>query len=257
MQVSAVSFGNTRPFIYGMEHMGVMDRHRVSLDIPSECARKLISGEANVGLVPVAAINSIPNARIITGYGIGGYGPVDSVMLFSQVPLEEIRSVLLDYHSLSSIRLVKVLAAMHWKKNWQWAPASQGYEELIHGEMAGVVIGDRAFTLNERYAYRYDLSEAWFELTGLPFLFAAWVSNTDLPDAYIEELNEAFAFGTSHLENSVAQASHPYLDAAGFVNYLQKIRYERNENMMKGFRQFNEYISMLEPQFNLEIRPNN
>ena len=75
-----------------------LEKVELSRDIPSECARKLIAGEVDLGLVPVAVIPEVNNAQIISDYCIGAEGKVHSVLLLSETPLEEIEKVYLDYH---------------------------------------------------------------------------------------------------------------------------------------------------------------
>ena len=115
IRVSAVSYTNTKPFVYGLQHSGILDRIDLSLDIPSDCAAKVISDEADLGLIPVAALLSIPEYHIISDFCIGADGPVDSVFLFSEKPVEEIRSVSLDAQSRTSNGLARVLLKYHWK----------------------------------------------------------------------------------------------------------------------------------------------
>src|ERR1043166_8619691 len=107
IKISAVAYLNSKPFIYGLEHSRVLDQIDLQLDIPSECARKLINNEVEIGLVPVAVLPLIRDRQIISDYCIGAVGKVNSVMLYSDVPLDEIRTVLLDYQSRTSVTLVK------------------------------------------------------------------------------------------------------------------------------------------------------
>ena len=99
IKVSAVSYTNTKPFVYGLTHSDVIDQIDLSLDIPSDCARKLIDDEADIGLVPVAALLNIPNYQIISDYCIGATGAVNSVFIFSNLPIGEIKTIRLDSYS--------------------------------------------------------------------------------------------------------------------------------------------------------------
>ena len=85
------------------------------IDYPANIARLLLTDEIDVGLVPVAIIPSLKEHHIIADYGIGCDGAVASVCLFSDVPLNEIKSILLDYQSRTSVALLKVLLKEHWK----------------------------------------------------------------------------------------------------------------------------------------------
>ena len=115
LRISAVSYLNSLPFVYGIKNSGFLKNIELSLDVPSVCADKLISGKADIGLVPVAAIPLIKNARIVSDFCIGADGKVQSVLLISRKPLQEIQKVYLDLESRTSVGLAKVLAKEYWK----------------------------------------------------------------------------------------------------------------------------------------------
>src|SRR6185369_11597556 len=114
--------------------------------------------------------------HIISDYCIGADGDVGSVLLLSDVPMSEIKNVLLDYQSRTSVTLAQVLADKYWRIKPRWTDAKENYERDIKGTTAGVVIGDRTFALKNKFKYTYDLSGEWKIFTGLPFVFACWVA---------------------------------------------------------------------------------
>src|SRR5690606_16189329 len=116
----------------------------------------------------------------------------------------------LDYQSRTSVRLTQVLMAHHWKKVVNWKPATEHYIDYIQGTTAGVIIGDRALKQLTNFEYVYDLAEHWKAFTGLPFIFAAWVANKELPADFIESFNQANAVGLNHLDEIVAANPFPY-----------------------------------------------
>ena len=99
IKVSAVSYLNTLPFLNGINNSKVVDLMNLSLDIPSDCAMKLLNEEVDLGLVPIAILPQLKDYHIVSDYCIGAEGDVDSVALFSDVPLNEIENVYLDYQS--------------------------------------------------------------------------------------------------------------------------------------------------------------
>ena len=218
MKISVVSYLNSKPFIHGLEQHPVPGAE-ISLDIPSECARKLITGEANVGLIPVAALRSISDYRIITPFCIGAEGKVDSVKMYSQVPLDQITRVVLDYQSRTSVALVRILAKELWKIQPEWIGGSTGYEQEISGTQAAVVIGDRTFSLNGTYNFEYDLSEAWHTLTGLPFVFAVWISRGEVSPDFEQTFSAALAEGLASMETVIStnQALYPGVDVRHYL----------------------------------------
>ena len=121
-RIVAVSYLNTIPYIYGITRAGGSLREGLLLCPPRLCAEALRTGEANVGLIPVAAIPEIPDLQIITPFCIGASGPVRTVVLASDYPVEELDTIWLDSHSRTSVRLARILAAEKWGIAPQWRP---------------------------------------------------------------------------------------------------------------------------------------
>ena len=243
IRISAVNYLNAKPFIHGLNHSGFMNSFKLDLDIPSECARKLITREVDIGLVPIAAIPHLDKHRIITNYCIGAEGPVNSVLLLSQVPMEKIKKVILDYQSSTSILLTRILFDRLWKTEPKWTDGHPGYEKMIKETTAGVVIGDRALTLKNDYPYTFDLSEAWHSLTGLPFVFACWITNTQISDTFLMAFNKALEWGLNHKDEIIPDRMHDssisdYLE--NFISYeLTTKKREAMELFLKLSRKFN------------------
>lgn len=238
IKVAAVSYLNTKPLLYGLSHLPVKDAIELSMDYPAKIGRQLIDGEVDLGLIPVAMIPQIPQYHIITDYCIGAEGPVASVCLFSDVPIEEVAAVYLDYQSQSSVALVRYLMREHWKLSPRWLPCGPGYEETIGGTTAGVVIGDRALKARSRHPYVYDLAEAWIAHTGLPMVFAAWISNRPLPASFIERFNAATGEGTTGeaLEQVIAGTPCDFFDLHAY--YKTHISFALTPPKRQGLEKF-------------------
>ncbi|MEO6037657.1 MAG: MqnA/MqnD/SBP family protein, partial [Saprospiraceae bacterium] len=128
LRISAVSYLNTKPFIYGLYRSDLGDILDLSLDIPALCAQKLLTGEADLALAPVAIIPELPEAYIVSDYCIGAVGKVKTVCLFSNTPLSEIKQIYLDFHSRTSVALVRILCAQYWHIQPEFVPAEPGFE---------------------------------------------------------------------------------------------------------------------------------
>ena len=113
-RIAAVSYLNTIPFIYGIEHEGNL-RAELLLSPPSLCAKNFAEHKADIALVPAAAVPSLADAQVVTEYCIGAAGPVRTVVLLSNEPIEKAHRVFLDAHSLTSVQLAGYLLAKHWK----------------------------------------------------------------------------------------------------------------------------------------------
>ncbi len=203
VKISIVNYTNTLPFKWAIKNSKLAARIDLQEDIPSICAQKLKFKQVDLALIPVAVLAELDGYHIETDYCIGANGKVDSVKLYSDVPLENIKTVTLDYQSRSSITLTKILLKFFWKKEVTYVDAKPGFEKDIKGDQAAVVIGDRTFFLNGHHTYEYDLAEEWKKFTGLPFVFAAWVTTEKLPKEFIEEFNAVLEYGVENISRAI------------------------------------------------------
>jgi chorismate dehydratase len=237
IRLTAVSYLNTKPLIYGLIRSELSREIELSLDIPSVCAQKLKTGEADLALAPVAIIPELDRAYLVSDYCIGAEGPVKTVCLFSQVPLPQIERVYLDFHSRTSVALVQVLCREFWKVTPEFVPATEGFEQQLGGTTAAVIIGDRAIGLERRFPYVYDLGEAWTAWTGLPFVFAAWVSRRPLDADFVERFNAALAGGLERLpELMKILPTWPNFDLEDY--YRHNISYQLDEAKWTALNRF-------------------
>jgi chorismate dehydratase len=203
IRISAVKYANTYPFIYGLTKSGFDKRVILETDHPADCAEKLISGRADIGLIPVAAIPLLNEYHIISDYCIGANGNVRTVMLLSNCSFGKIETVYLDYRSRSSVNLSKVLAKNSWKKDFRWMNTSEGFNFMkISLNEAVVLIGDQCFEYENRFKYKIDLAREWKDFSGLPFVFACWTANKILEEEFIGEFNSALRSGVNNIEIS-------------------------------------------------------
>ena len=237
-KVTAVSYLNTKPFLYGIFQHPIQHNIELSLDIPSLCAAKLQSGEADLGLIPVAAIPFLSNPHIISDYCIGSVGAVKTVCLYSHVPIEQVEKVYLDFHSRTSVELTKVLFHKYWQQTPIYLPATEGYLDTLKGTTAGLAIGDKTMGLAEKFPYVYDLGEIWQAWTGLPFVFAAWVSNKKLPDDFIKNFNQALQLGLEHIQELIYILPTQYFQFDLKTYFTENISYTLDEAKQKGLKRF-------------------
>ena len=228
--------------LYGLKRSGLMNRIELVEAYPSRIAEMLLNDEIDVGLVPVAIIPRLKEAHIITDYCIGADGEVASVAIFSEVPMEKIHTVLLDYQSRTSVALAKLLLQEYWQRKVIFEAAKEDFRAHISGNIAGVVIGDRALEQRKISAYSYDLGTAWKAHTGLPFVFAAWVANKALDEDFKEAFNLANGYGVKHVEEVVAENPYTVYDLEKY--YTKNISYHLNDEKRKGLQLFLEKISM-------------
>jgi chorismate dehydratase len=186
LNIAAVAFLNTIPLIeWFVDHPS--EDYALECDLPSRLALRLENGTSDVALLPVVELFRGRAAGIFLGAGIACRGAVDSVKFFYCGELGKIERVRSDRGSRTSIALLKVLLA----ENFGCRPLVEEFAPTagmkpLEGE-GHLVIGDRCFEYenalrvdsNEQTRV-IDLGAAWFELTGLPFIFAAWCASQTL-----------------------------------------------------------------------------
>ena len=234
--MGAVSYLNTKPLIFGFEHGEMKEEIDLILEHPAKIADMLKQDEIDVGLVPVAIIPELKEHYIISDYCIGCDGEVASVCLFSEVPLQNIEKILLDYQSRTSVELLKILIKEHWKIKVETIPTDKDYCKDIKGPTAGLIIGDRALEQRKISKYIYDLGSEWKKFTGLPFVFAAWISNKKLDKAFIQSFNKANHTGLQQTDAVVAENLYNKFDLKAY--YTSFINYYLNEKAKKGLKLF-------------------
>jgi chorismate dehydratase len=237
IKVGIVSYLNTRPLIYGLKLPPIAGEIELIEDTPSRLAELLVNDEIDLGLVPVAVIPQLKEYFISSDYCIGTETEVASVCLFSEVPLNEITKVYLDYQSLSSVALLKWLMKEYWNIDPEIIQTTDDdYRRKICGTTAGLVIGDRAFEQRKVSTFIYDLASEWRSITGLPFVFAAWISNKQLPESFIRKFNEANAIGLTHIDEIVLTQNFDLFDLKKY--YTLHLSYLLDERKRKGMELF-------------------
>lgn len=247
LRITAVKYYNTLPFIYGITQSGLLRNYSLSLDVPSECARKLITGEADLGLIPVGALSALSGYRIISELCIGARNDVQSVILLTNTELSSLNRIYLDEDSRTSVALVKILANELWHVNAEWVSLNDLTGPLRDGEGL-VAIGDKTFALRLQYLYCYDLAGEWIRHTGLPFVFAVWVTSKQLPGQFLNNFDLALQWGVSHKKESAGLATNAAISEKELLDYLDKaIFYQLDEQMIKGMDLFLAKINKNQP----------
>jgi chorismate dehydratase len=244
IRISAVSYTNTKPFLYGIQNTDIINKIDLSLDIPADCAQKLIDDKVDIGLIPVAATLSMPYWEIVSDYCIGADGPVNSVFIFSNCAIEDIKALQLDPQSRSSNNLARVLLKNLWKIEPQLITNANDYTKSTDRQTAFVQIGDRTFGKKEEYKFVYDLAEEWKRLTGLPFVFAAWIANKSIPQEFVVEFNVSLKIGLDHRSELLKEL--PQRTDFDLEDYLMhKLDFNLTEDKKKALYLFLDYIKAL------------
>ena len=223
LRVAAIGFLNPAPLMWDFEHppldAPLALRYQIDRMLPAECADRLASGAAEIGLVPIAALATTPGLRILPGCTIASKGRVRSLLLVRRAsqPLETLRSVAADTASRTTLAHARILLR-HWgNPSVPFLPATADLDAMLAQADAAILIGDPALMALEERANRFertsellvyhDLAHEWRALTGLPFVSAVWGATAhSSPSA--ENIAEDFVQSRIHgLENIDALVS--------------------------------------------------
>ena len=192
LRIAAIGFLNPAPLMWDFEHPPLAGslalRYRIDRMSPSECAARLASGQADIGLAPIAALASTPGLRILPGCAIASKGRVRSLLLVRRAsrPLADLRSVAADTASRTTLAYARILFHKWGNPAVPFLPCPADLDAMLHSADAAILIGDPALMALEERANRFersgeelvyhDLAEEWRALTGLAFVSAVWAS---------------------------------------------------------------------------------
>jgi chorismate dehydratase len=248
IRVSAVKYINSYPFMIGLRDSEVAGMIDLEVCHPSECADRLIAGDTDIGLIPVATIASMKEYHIVSDYCLSTNGEVRTVLLVSNTPFDLITRIYLDYRSRSSVALCRILASRSWQREYEWLPASEEFDitAMKQGE-AAVMIGDRCFEYAHLFSLRLDLGLEWKKLTGLPFVFACWVSTRVLPEEFTSLFSKALSEGLERRNEAVALLKEgTAATPEEIIHYLNhNIDFRLDDRKREALTKFIDYIKEL------------
>jgi chorismate dehydratase len=247
IRVTAVSYLNTIPFIYGLKYFpGISESIELQLLPPSMCAEAFRNGEADLALVPVGAMEDEDLEKLCCNWCLGADGPVDTVLLLSDDPLENIRTIYLDNESRTSVLLVQILARFYWGISPEFKPLHPGQHNQITPGEALLLIGDKTFGIRGKFRHSWDLAENWQKMTGLPAVFACWLMKEHIPGERKKLINNALAWGLNHIDEAIRQLGNPEMDFSVMKRYLTKcISFHLDEPKKSAITEFFGYLKKL------------
>ena len=224
LRVAAIDFLNPAPLMWDFHDPPLdgelSERYELHLTAPSECARELLAGRADLGLIPIAALT--PDLRIVPGCTIASLARVRSIQLIVKAPrtLEQVRTVAADTASRSSVAYAEVLFRHFLGVRPEFRPAPANLEAMLADSDAALVIGDPALLALERRTEIegtigrctwYDLAHEWHQRTNLPWVAAVWAVRPDAVPApadrrrLIDDLTTSRDHGLAHIDDLVAE----------------------------------------------------
>ena len=257
LRIAAIRFLNPAPLMWDFEHLplstSLATRYDVDWMLPSQCADQLASGDADIGLVPIASLATIPGLRILPGCTIASKGRVRSLLLVRRAnhPLTQLRNVAADTASRTTLAYARILFHQWSNPDVPFVPMVADLDAMLDRADAAIVIGDPALMALEERANRFertgeelvyhDLAEEWTALTGLPFVSAVWgVAGNIQLDGLGEDFIRSRDHGLKNIDALVAEWTRQIpLSEETIRSYLTtNIHYVLDEECMEGMSGF-------------------
>jgi len=253
LRISAISYLNAAPLMWDFEQGEAGRDFDISYTLPSDCARALQAGNADIGIIPAAAYAEVPGLTVLPGVAIASRRPVRSILLVSHLPLEKIRTVALDTSSMTSVALTRVLFEKWLGGGRRFTSMAPDIQKMLASHDAGLVIGDPALQIDRSRYLTLDLAEEWIRYTGKPFVFAFWAVRQDAlhEGTPAQDLASVFQQSRDHgLEpGSLDQMSREWaprlsLTESGVRSYLtENIYYHLDAGCLEGLQLFYRYAA--------------
>lgn len=266
--IAAIDFVNPAPLMWDFEHeprkSELAQRYSIVSSTPAECAQRLSSGAADIGLVPVAAYASASGQSIIPGCAIASLDHIRSIILVVRGDrgVAGVKSVALDTASLTSATYTRILFNKLWKISPAFLPHAADLDAMLAAADAALLIGDPALLALEDRGHRrertgerldyIDLGREWRAWTGTPWVSAFWAvrdaafsSATVTPGQLGHDFERSRDHGLAHIEELVSEwSARIAVPAATLRTYLtHNIHYVLDEACLEGLQLFYRYAA--------------
>ena len=260
LRIAAIGFLNPAPLMWDFEHPPLADslalRYRIDRMSPSECAMRLATGRADIGLIPIASLATTPGLRILPGCTIASKGRVRSLLLVHRAsrPLSALRSVAADTASRTTLAYARIMFHKWGNPDIPFLPMAADLDQMLDRADAAIVIGDPALMALEERSNRMersgeeliyrDLAQEWRALTGLAFVSAVWSAGTacssPLDERIVEDFIRSRDHGLANIDALVQEWSHRFaMPEETIRTYLTtNIHYVLDEECLEGMTGF-------------------
>ncbi|MEE8348858.1 MAG: menaquinone biosynthesis protein [Acidobacteriota bacterium] len=249
LKISFIEYLNSVPLGWGFLHGPDQGAFDILFDVPSECARHLSTGEADVGLIPVIEYQRIPDLLVLPDIAIASKQEVKSVLFVSKVPLTQVKNIAVDTSSRTSVALLKILLyKFYGLDSIHFQEESPDPDRMLDHYDAALIIGNRALKVVREGLHVYDLAREWNHFTGLPFVFACWAvrANADLGiqrDIFYRSRDLGLEKVDSIARTYSQKLSVPEEEIRTYI--LENLNYSLDEDNLKGLATFYEAAAEL------------
>jgi len=256
LRIGKIPYANLFPIFHTLEKECDCSSYEFIEGVPSKLNKMLRNGEIDVS--PSSSIEYLKNPslyRIIEGHSISSQGPIESILLFSKIPIGELNggTIYVSSQSETSVALLDIILREFYGIQCRLHISIN--PENSEGE-AFLLIGDDALKHkargNRQEARVYDLGELWYKKTGLPFVFALWIARREFGDKeellnkFIKDLNRAKEIAIKNFPETARHSPmRAFMSEDEIVSYWSRIDYDLTDNHKKGLELFDKYLREL------------
>jgi chorismate dehydratase len=241
-RVGIHEFLNSRPILYPFLHGLVETPFTLVTDSPANLAQRFAKGDLDIALIPSIEYGRNEDAVISPALCIASLGRVDTVLLFSEMAIDDMETVCVDPRSSSSVAMLKIIFQERFKRDIITITGETDPAMMLRSADAGLIIGDSAFSIDREKYITHDLGEMWYQHCGRPFVHALLCAHKGAkwPHA-LSALAEAKEIGKSHIDLIARQTAKTREEAERNIEYLTtRIRYDLNKDEIDGAQYFLE-----------------
>jgi len=248
--VSAVSYLNTWPLVWGFLNGPQKGLFNFRFDLPVDCAKALRDGRADVGLLPCAELDRI-GLDFLPDVGIACEGPVRSILLVTRCAPARIQRLAVDSSSRTSVALSRIILAERYGSRPEVTPLAPVLDDMLRENDAALIIGDPALRLNPAtLPYQtLDLGQEWVEWSGLPMVFAVWAGRAKfLTGEAAEAFRGSYDWGRTHVDEMVERAAEERGFPKPLVHdyFTRFIKYPLGPKHLEGLALFRKLVAKLD-----------
>lgn len=268
VRMAAIHFLNPAPLMWDFEHEPerscLREHYQIGYTTPARCGAELAAGEADIGLVPVAAHATTPTLLVVPGCAVASLDRVRSIILVvrPQRGISDVRTVAVDTSSRTSYVYTRILFEIFWKVQAVFIPHQPDLESMLAVADAALLIGDpallaledmeaRAARIGQQLLY-LDLAHEWHSFTGLPWVSAFWALRPDALDEtgirasrLIQDLQTSRDNGLKHIDELAGEWSTRIAVPAETIRFYltRNIHYILDEDCLRGLDEFYRYAA--------------
>lgn len=231
-RICAVSYLNTAPLVWGLLYGPQRGAADISFAVPSECARRVVEGEADLGIVPVVEMDR-HGLEPVSELCIASRGEVRSILLFARRPWQEVETLAADTGSRTSVELARIVLQERFGVRPRVSAMPPGLVPMLKEADAALLIGDAALAVDPQASGLpwLDLGAEWLRLTGLPMVFAVWAGRQRPGlNGLAAILEGSFSYGEANLDAIIESEAR----SRGFSAGLVARYFERNVTFRLG-----------------------